>query len=186
MVGIIEGIPGGLEKVVNSNLIKGEAVIYRLKGAWKEALVCTNNRVMIAKKGFMTGQIFGSDVFQLSYGSVASAQVKFHLLTGYFEVSAGGVQNTQKSYWNTGSGNANPSRSPNCVSLNSRTQADKFRQAAAFIMDQGGRMRTSNGAATSTTSDIATSLEKLWTLKSQGALSEAEYQTAKANLLAGR
>ena len=54
---------------------------------------------MIVKSGFMTGQMFGSSVFQLPYGGIASAEVKYRILSGYFEVSAGGMQNTAKSYW---------------------------------------------------------------------------------------
>jgi hypothetical protein len=133
MEGIIETIPSGLKKSVTATLAPGERIFFQLKGAFKEALVCTDRRVIIAKSGFMTGQIFGSDIFQLSYAGVASAQVKFYLITGYFEVSAGGVQNTEKSYWATGPGNRNASRSPNCISLNRRNMLPKFQQAASFI-----------------------------------------------------
>ena len=94
-----QALPDALEKVVQKNLATGETVLVRLKGAVKEALICTDRRVMIVKSGFMTGQMFGSSVFQLPYGGIASAEVKYRILSGYFEVSAGGMQNTAKSYW---------------------------------------------------------------------------------------
>jgi ribosomal protein L7/L12 len=188
-MGIIQPIPDGLLKTVERHLSPGEKIVWQLKGAWKEALVCTNQRVIIAKSGFMTGQIFGSDIFQVSYSGIASAQVKFHLLTGYFEVSSGGMQNTAKSYWAT-KGSNSAAKEPNSISLNSRAQADQFRAAAAFIMEQSNIARAGSVAAVSAASthasvDLGSTLERLWALKSQGALSEEEYHTAKAKALAG-
>ena len=51
----------------------------------------------------MTGQILGTDTFQCPYSMVAGAEVRFHLLTGYFDLSTGGMQNTPKSFWQGGS-----------------------------------------------------------------------------------
>lgn len=76
--------PAVLEKVVQGNLASGETVPVRLRAAFKEALVCTDRRVMIIKSGFMAGQMFGSDVFQVPYGNIASAEVKYRILSGYF------------------------------------------------------------------------------------------------------
>lgn len=182
-MGIIQDIPAGLHEVVLKNLLPSETIIFQLKGAFKEALVCTDRRVIIAKSGFMTGQIFGSDIFQLSYASIASAQVKMHLFTGFFEVSAGGMQNTDKSYWAT-KGRSSAAQQPNSVALNSRAQAEQFRAAASFIMER------SNGAGSvaalahrSGSADVGSELERLWSLKEKGALSQAEYDQAKARLL---
>lgn len=181
-----QALPETLEKVLQKNLAADERVLVRLKGAFKEALVCTDRRVMIVKSGFMTGQMFGSDVFQLSYGSIASAEVKYRIISGYFEVSAGGMQNTAKSYWSTGK-SSDPAKAPNCISLNSRSQAANFRAACAFIMKQIEQSRhglASPGPARSE-SDIAASLERLWKLKIDGAIDQAEYEAAKNRLLIG-
>jgi hypothetical protein len=77
--------------VLSEVLEANETVHIKLKGAFKEALVCTNKRVLILKTGFMTGQTFGSNVFQSSYRNITGVQVKKHLITGYFEFSAGGI-----------------------------------------------------------------------------------------------
>ncbi len=139
---------------------------------------------MIVKSGFMTGQMFGSDIFQLSYGSIASAEVKYRILSGYFEVSAGGMQNTGKSYWSSDK-KADPAKAPNCVSLNNKTQAANFRSACAFIMDRIEQARRPAAASPSVSAeiDIATAIERLWKLKVDGALDQAEYDAAKAQLL---
>jgi hypothetical protein len=94
---MIEQIPDRLERTLRQTLAPGERVFIKLKGAFQESLVCTDTRVLILKGGWMTGQIFGTDTFQLPYSMVAGAEVNFHLLTGYFELSTGGMQGTPKS-----------------------------------------------------------------------------------------
>jgi hypothetical protein len=180
MSDLIEQIPSALERVVRKILVQNEAIRLQLKGAFKEALVCTDRRVMIAKSGFMTGNTFGSDVFQLPYSNVASAQVKKHLLTGYFEISAGGVQNTRKSYWSQDR-NTSASQAPNCISLVGADDTNKFRTACAFIMDQ--HTQAISGVARVSSSEVSVDLDRLWKLKTEGALSQAEYEAAKRKLL---
>ena len=128
-------LPEILERALASALAPGERVFVKLKGTFKEALVCTDMRVMILKAGWVTGNLFGTNTFQCPYPNVAGAQVRFNLITGYFELSAGGMQNTPKSFWKNDS-NVNAAKALNCVSLNSREQAGRFQQACAFIMSR--------------------------------------------------
>jgi hypothetical protein len=98
---MIEPISEKLDRALSLALAPNEQVVVKLRGVYKEALVCTNIRVLILKAGWMTGQWFGTDMFQCPYRNVAGAQVNFHILTGYFELSAGKMQNTKKSFWST-------------------------------------------------------------------------------------
>lgn len=132
---LLEDISSGLEKKLSELLQPTETVLLKLKGAFNEALVCTNLRVLILKAGFMTGHLFGANVFQLPYRSITSAQVNTHLLTGYLEVSAGGVQNTPANYW--ARGNDSPQKRENCVAL-VRALFPKFQRAAGFILSNCG------------------------------------------------
>jgi Bacterial PH domain len=86
---LVDLLPERLQTVLSEMLEPDEVVCVALKGAFKEALICTNKRVMILKTGIMTGHTFGSSVFQLPYRSITSAQVNKHMVTGYFEISAG-------------------------------------------------------------------------------------------------
>ncbi|MGD0671309.1 MAG: PH domain-containing protein [Candidatus Binatus sp.] len=133
---LIDQLPSRLEKVLSELLEPNERIQIKLKGAFKEALVCTDKRVLILKAGFMTGQTFGSNVFQSPYRTITGVQVKKHLITGYFELSAGGVQNRPTSYWQSGQGA--PERRENCVSLNSSAAFPKFREASTFILSRCG------------------------------------------------
>ena len=130
---MIETLPQRLEKTLSETLAPGELVLIKLRGTFKEALICTSTRIIIIKAGWMTGQLFGTNTFQCPYSNIAGAQVNFNLMTGYFELSAGGMQNTPKSFWNNDKG-VNAAKALNCVSLSGRERANKFRQACAFIM----------------------------------------------------
>jgi hypothetical protein len=178
---LIVPLPSFLAKAAESQLLEDDTVSVQLKGAFQEALICTESRVLIVKRGFMTGHIFGRDVFQLPYVNIAGAQVNRHLLTGYFEVSAGGMQNTPKSYWQTGK--SGPEHAPNCISLN-RPLFRKFEAAANFIME---RVQIASGlgqpARGGTASPIEL-LEKLAALHKNGVLTDAEFAQKKTEILA--
>jgi len=176
---MIEQIPERLETTLRQTLAPGERVFVKLRGAFKEALICTDTRVLILKGGLMTGQIFGTDTFQCPYSNVAGAEVKFHLLTGYFELSAGGMQNTPKSFWDTGKKPA-AAKAPNCVSISGPERARIFRQACAFIMGIAAQGRQPHAAG----NDGIAALERLAKLRDSGVLSEAEFRQMKAQLLA--
>jgi hypothetical protein len=112
---LIDQLPGRLEKLLSEILEPNETVLIKLKGAFKEGLICTDKRVLILKAGFMTGQTFGSNMFQTPYRNITGVQVKKHLITGYFELAAGGIKNQPTSYWQTGQ--RSPEKRENCVSF---------------------------------------------------------------------
>ena len=128
MADLVEDLPPKLERVLIENLQPGERVLIKLRGVFKEGLVCTDRRVLILKTGFMTHHFFGASVWQLPYRLIAGATVNTHLLSGYFELSSGGEQNIPTSYW----GRDGASARENCVSLR-RDLFERFRRAAAFI-----------------------------------------------------
>src|ERR1039458_727742 len=161
---MIEPISEKLDRALSLALAPNEQVVVKLRGVYKEALVCTNIRVLILKAGWMTGQWFGTDMFQCPYRNVAGAQVNFHILTGYFELSAGGMQNTKKSFWSTNN-SISPAKAPNCVTIAGRDRAEKFRKACAFIMHMA-----SGGASAGiqTGGDSIHTLERLSKLRRNG------------------
>ena len=176
---MIEPISEKLEQALATSIHQNERVFVKLRGVYKEALVCTDNRVIILKAGWMTGQLFGTDMFQCPYQNVAGAQVKFQLLTGYFELSAGGMQNAPKSFWSTNN-SISPAKAPNCVTIAGRDRADKFRQACTFIMHM-----VSGGASAGSqpSGDSINTLERLAKLRNAGVISAAEFESKKTQIL---
>lgn len=176
---MIEQLADRLEVALQRALAHGEWVFVKLHGAFKEALVCTDSRVMILKTGWMTGQLFGTDMFQCPYPNVAGAQVIFNLVTGYFELSAGGMQNTRKSFWNSDR-NVSAAKAANCVTISGRDRADKFLKACAFIMERAnGRMPIQADG----TDDAIAALQKLAKLRDDGVISDADFRAKKVAIL---
>jgi hypothetical protein len=135
---MLEPLPEKLERALSHTLAPNEQVFIKLRGAFKEALVCTSLRIIILKAGWMTGQLFGTGMFQCPYANVAGAQVNFRLVTGYFEVSTGGMQNTPKSFWNSDQG-VSAAKAPNCVTIGGPRRAEVFRHACTFIKERASR-----------------------------------------------
>jgi hypothetical protein len=174
---MIEVLSGRLEAELGRLVAPREQIVVKLRGAFSEGLVCTNTRVVVLKSGFMTGQLFGTTTFQLPYSQIAGVQVTFHLLTGYFEISAGGMQSTPKSFWNRDKG-FDPAKAPNCVSLAGTGQSNRFRGACAFILEQRG-----TEASRSSPGDHLSNLERLLRLRASGALSESEFVAMKKRFM---
>ena len=159
---MIEPIPERLERALSRTLAPSEQVFIKLRGAFKEALVCTSMRIIILKAGWMTGQLFGTGMFQCPYANLEGAQVNYRLLTGYFEISTGGMQSTPKSFWNNNQGvraaksyegaislmvarfwnndqGVSAAKAPNCVTISGPRRAEMFRDACTFIMERASR-----------------------------------------------
>lgn len=184
---LIEQLPDRIETELSKILYPSEEVLVKLKGAFKEGLICTDRRVIILKGGLMTGQILGNNTFQQPYSNIAGVQVKFHLMSGYLEVSGGGMQNTPKSYWSSDK-KSDPAKAPNCVSLNSKRQAERFREACSLILtridhSRGAFVPPSSIAGRTDDVDPLEMLERLGKLRDAGVVSEDEFLAKKAEIL---
>ena len=181
---LIEELPRAVAVKLREVLKPGEQVLVQLPGAFKEGLICTDSRCIIIKAGFMTGNTFGSNLFQLPYVSVTSAEVKFGLMAGYFELSSGGVQNTVKSYWNNSKGSGNAKAAPNSVSLVDKKMAEKFRRASEFILDRVANARSPAPQTPTGGGSVADEIAKLVGLVEKGYLTEEEFAEQKGVILA--
>lgn len=177
---MIEPVPGRLQPEIAKLLSPGETIEIQLKGAFKEALICTNLKVAIVKGGFMTGHFFGTNVFQMPYRSIAGVEVTFHFMSGYFEISGGGMQNTTKDFWN-GINRTDPKRAPNCISLYKR-DVEKFRSACVFILARVGTQSSLSNPMSA--GSPLSALEALGVLRDKGVITEDEFKVKKAQLLA--
>ncbi len=178
---LIEPLPKRLAKELKATLEEGEDVRVQLCGAFQQALVCTDSRVMLIKGGWMAGQLFGCNVFQLRYRSVSGVEVKYQLMTGFLEISSGGIQNMPRNFW-TRKENRSASSANNCISIY-RNQAQKFRQACSFILKHVDAMQLGHGSAPAAPDPVA-QIGRLSELLSKGVISQDEFNAKKAELLA--
>ena len=122
-----------LKEIINSSILKDEQVKIAIKGSFREYLICTDKKVYIIKKGSVTGHFLGNGNFSIIYSQITNIEIDFHWLSGYFEISTGGLENKRLNYWSNDP-NYDPAKQPNCISLN-KSCKDKFEKAQKFIMD---------------------------------------------------
>lgn len=167
---------------VKSEIPLSETVQLSLKGTNKEWLICTDRKLYIIKKGFMTGHLVGSGMFQMPYKNITGVQTDYHMLSGYFEVSTGGTQGTKKDYW--ADGQNSPQKSPNCITITGKPLLEKFRAACDFINQ---KIVESNIPAVAIPAAVqpsaADEIQKLADLHTQGILTDDEFAAKKKQLL---
>ena len=161
-----------------SEIPESEHIELCLKGANKEWLVCTDRKLHIIKHGFMTGHMVGGGSYQMPYANITGVQTDYHMLSGYFEVSTGGMQNTPKSYWSNDRKD-DPKAAPNCVSITGRDMLERFQQACDFINAKTSSSHQSASAPT----DAPVDLEHLAELHAKGILTDEEFSAAKRKAL---
>ena len=180
---LIMDIPSSLEVSLRELLAPDEVVEVRIKGAAKEVLACTDRRVIILKTGFMAGSMFGTKLFQVPYRNISGVDVNFGLMFGVFEIVTGGNQFTRKSAWRAHGSDANASEAPNSVALNSRDQADLFRQACSHIVARIEGRQGGSGLPTPPVVSVADELRKLADLRKDGVLTSEEFEAQKLALI---
>lgn len=174
---------GKLQIAIARDWESNEEVLIALKGAFKEYLIVTRSYLYIFKSGFMTGHFVGQNRFKMPIANITNVEVDTHLLTGYFEVAAGGVQNLPRNYWSTDS-KTDPAKSPNTISLNSNL-FDDFRKASDLINEliMDIKLSPSTSAQSFSKLDTPDELRKYKSLLDDGIINEQEFNAKKKQLL---
>jgi|SRR5579859_495090 len=179
----MDKLHGRAKDLLTKSLGPGEPVLAQINGVSDIAtLVLTDRRALIIKVGWRTGQTLGGKVTSFDYRNITSVEVRASIVTGSFEISAGGVQGPERSYWATGKGGS--WEAPNIIPI-TKKEEPTFQRVATFIRE---RVREANQPAAVTFTpppiDIPDQLRKLAELKNQGILTEAEFEAKKTDLLA--
>lgn len=165
-----------------------DEILVALKGGFKEYLICTDKQLYIIKEGYMTGHTFGQGIFKLPYRNITSVSVDWHLISGYFEVSSGGIQHTKKSYWATRNNPQQPRESPNAISLTTPVK-DDFAKATDIINGIIERVHRDTVSPTSTSQqsdDFNDQVEQLRSLKKlldEELITKEEFDLKKKTIL---
>jgi hypothetical protein len=169
------------EKLLSGSLAKDEVVLGRLNGIKNtQALVLTEQRALIVKVGYMSGQSFGGKVISFEYRNITSVEVRASMVTGVFEIAAGGVSGAERSYWQGRTDNA--WHAPNALPIAKR-QMDAFQQAAGVIRERARAAVQPTSTVPPAPPNIPEQIKQLAGLRDTGILSEEEFSNKKAELL---
>ena len=180
----MEKLHGRAQKLLEQGLGKGEPVLGRINGIDDtQCLVLTDQRAIIIKVGWRSGQTLGGKVTSFEYRNISSVEVRASIITGTFEISSGGMQGSERSYYSANKGDG-AWHAPNTIPISKQQQA-RFQQVATFIRERA-RLATQpvSQPVISTAPDIPDQLRKLAELKAQGILTDAEFDAKKTELLA--
>ena len=133
-------LPGGsIGRELQKTLFPGETVLAYAQGKANQLLMATDQRVIIIKGAVGSGgTFFGTTSLTYFYPQVMGVQVRKQFGDGFVEVSAAGMQNTQRG--RTGQINA-----PNIVPFNGWDEK-RFQEVAMVIRQQLQRIHTAQPA----------------------------------------
>ena len=172
-----------VQKALEANLAPGETVRCIIRGAHAQAMIGTESRVFVIKPGFMAGATFGVEATSWSYTNLIGVQVHKGLMSGSVLLQAAGQTAKNTSYW--GQGKDDPAKAPNAIPVVG--EWDHVQAGAALLrqlIDDAHAPRSSKPVDAPTSRLIADELRKLVELRSEGVLTEDEFESAKARLLA--
>lgn len=127
----------------------------------------------------MTGHFLGKGNFHIPYNKITNVEIDMHLLSGYFEISAGGLENKKLNYWSNNA-NEDPAKQPNCISLNKVVLKD-FEKARDFILNYEEDAKTD--VKTKNEKSIPEQIRDYKALLDDGIIIENEFEEKKKELL---
>lgn len=178
---LCSGLTDELNEIIGSFIDKGEVVYVAVQGAFREYLICTNKNVYIIKKGYMTGHLLGEGNFHIPYNKITNVEIDIHLLTGYFEISTGGLENKRLNYWSNNL-NEDPAKQPNCISLNNEVLKN-FEKARDFILNYEVNNNSNSNTKIASDKTIPEQIREYKALMDDGIISKEEFEEKKKELL---
>ncbi|MEV3925918.1 SHOCT domain-containing protein [Actinomadura coerulea] len=170
-------------EVLDQNLSPGETVQVIITGANSQAIIGTDRRVFVYKKGIFAGASFGAEITSWDYRGVVGVQIHTGMMTGAVIVQAPGQSGVRTSSWKAGEGD--PYKAPNAIPIvrpwdQAQVGVARLRQ---LIEEAHQSTEGSEGRSAARPSTIADELKKLADLRDAGALSEEEFLSLKAKVL---
>jgi hypothetical protein len=177
----MDKLHGRAQTLLHQGLGAGEPVLGRINGIDNtQCLVLTDQRAIIIKVGWRAGQTLGGKVTSFDYRNISSVEVRASIVTGTFEISSGGMQGPERSYYSTSKGGG-AWHAPNTIPISKGQQA-KFQLVATFIRERA-RLSVQPVTQLAPAPDKLEQLKKLGELMQQGILTAEEFQSEKAKLL---
>lgn len=174
-------LPGGSAgRELRRTLAEGELVLAWASGKGGALLIATDRRAIIIKAGpGATGTWFGKKNASFGYGQISSVDLHTGAMDGYVEISAGGVQNRSVGRY------AQLVRADNICPFNKWSEG-RFRQVVETIRQHlyaSPALVPTPAQVPPPQQTIPEQISALARLRDAGAISSAEYEAKKTDLL---
>ncbi|MDV8002773.1 SHOCT domain-containing protein [Rhodococcus sp. IEGM 1408] len=193
---VASGLDGAVSKLhkkaleaLGQNLVGGEQVLAVIVGPSNQAMIGTDNRVFVYKKGFMAGASFGSELTSWNYQNLVGVQIHTGMMSGAVILQGPGQTGGKTSIWRDS--DDDPYKAPNAIPIvrpfdDAKQGVARLRQLISMAHQP---VTSSAMPLTSINSEsvgsIADELAKLSDLKASGILSDTEFTQLKSRLLGG-
>jgi hypothetical protein len=176
-------------EALDQNLSPGESVEVIITGPSNQAMIGTDRRVFVYKKGFMAGASFGSELTSWDYQNLVGVQLHTGMVSGAVVLQAPGQSGVKTNVWKNS--DSDPYKAPNAIPLNRPweqaqvgvAQLRELIEAAQQGQHPPSPAGRSGPRPTSTSPSLADELKKLADLHAAGMLTAEEFASLKARLL---
>jgi hypothetical protein len=167
-------------KSLDQNLSPEEKIKVIILGLWDSAIIGTEKRCFVYKRGLMGGVILGSKLISWDYLNLSGVQIETGPMSGFVSLQGPGITSKDMSYWATG--NADPNRSPFAIAINKELY-EQAREGVAILRTLISNVQQAR-SSTSPPESIPDKIRKLAELRDEGILTADEFETKKKELLA--
>ena len=172
-------------EALDQNLAPGETVQVIITGPSAQAIVGTDRRAFVYKKGFMAGASFGSELTSWDYRNLVGVQLHTGMMSGAVVLQAPGQSGTRTNVWKQG--DSDPYKAPNAIPINrpyDQAQAGVARLRQLIDFAQHGRPhQVVQTAPAPEAPSLVDEIKRLADLRAAGALTDEEFTAFKAQLL---
>ncbi len=160
-------------EALNQNLITGEPIKVVIHGLSDSAMVGTDRRVFVFKKGMTSGVWFGTKLSSWDYRNLSGVQIETGWATGFVALQGQGIAATDMSVWDLGGNKESVWNIPSAIPVG-QIQLEQARQGVSVL-----RQLISHYQQPHQVSD----LETLARLRDQGIITDAEFEGKKKQIL---
>jgi len=164
-------------KALHENLLPNEKIEIIIEGLGNSAMVATNRRVFVFKKGVSSGLWFGYKLTSWDYRNLVGVELETGLITGFVALQGPGIDGKDVSASLWGSGNNDVWKLPSAIPIG-QTQMEPASQNVAKL-----RQLITNYQNIGQTTGSISDLEKLAELRDKGIVTEEEFQAKKKQIL---
>lgn len=170
---LVKKLKGKLNSAYLDTITADERVDVCLPGSSGEGIVVTDKRVIILKAGKFTGAgFFGAKAKSFPYNQITSVDLRIATLGGHLQLTTAGSDEIKAKKI------TDIRESENAISFD-RANRENMKAVAELIRSRLGKTEST----ASSSGSVADELKKLAELKSQGILSDEEFESAKKRLL---
>lgn len=163
---------------LEASLDPGETVEVIIRGTSAQAIIGTERRAFVYKKGILAGATFGSELTNWTYRHITGVQIHTGMLTGAVILQVSGLSGTDTSYWKNS--NSDPHKAPNAIPI-----ARPYDAATAGV----NRLRVLLDKAHAPTDatptpprSVVDELRKLAEMRRDGLITQEEFDEMKSHI----